>query len=163
MAGVRRAIRARYPTLAFISANEIAETVAGISGDITAFARVVTWYAIGSGLAVLMAMIAASRGSRLREIAILSALGARRVTVRKIYSVEFAAIGFISGCIASLLTWGSTSAVLSVVLHRTETAVEWGTLGASIGGAAVLTLAAGWIPAYGLLKRKPLEILRVLP
>jgi putative ABC transport system permease protein len=163
IAGVRRAIRSQYPTLAFISADEISETVAGISGDITALARVVTWYAMGSGLAVLMAMIAASRGSRLREIAIFSALGARRVTVREIYSVEFAAIGLISGCIASLLTWGFTSVVLSVVLHRAEAAVEWSTLGASIFGATALTLAAGWIPAHGLLKRKPLEILRVLP
>lgn len=107
-----------------ITPDDIANTRA-VSDDAMTLVRVAAWYAIGAGLSILIALVAASRATRLHEIGIFTALGARRKTLLKIYTVEFAALGIVSGIIAALLT-----------------------------------IAAGWLPAYGLLHQRPLEVLR---
>jgi predicted lysophospholipase L1 biosynthesis ABC-type transport system permease subunit len=160
---VTRAIRAKYPALAVISSKEIAQTVTALTKDAMRLAQLVAWYAIAGGLFVLMAIVAASRGARLSEVAILSALGARRITVVKIYSIEFATIGLIAALIASVLAWGLTSAVLNVVFHRTHlegAAIDWKTTMGVTAISAAIVLIGGWLPTLRLLFRKPLEALR---
>ena len=157
---VRLAIRAKYPALAVVSADDVSQSVMAVGRDAMTLTRVVAWFAIGAGLSVLIAIVAASRTARLREIGILSALGARRATVLKLYTVEFAVVGVLSGVIAGVLAGGFTLAVLDVVLHRAHWALEWTTIGGAIVISAAATVCAGWLPAYGLLRRKPMEILR---
>jgi ABC-type antimicrobial peptide transport system permease subunit len=76
------------------------------------------------------------------------------------YTVEFACIGLLAGIIASLLTWGFTSVVLSVVLQRAASAAAAKTIVAAVLSSVILTVAAGWLPAWGLLRRRPMEVLR---
>jgi putative ABC transport system permease protein len=160
MSSIRQMIGARYPTLAVISPDDLSETILAVSRDAMTLARVVAWFAIGAGLCVMMAMVAASRNARLREMGILSALGARRATISAMYTVEFACIGLLAGLIASLLTWGFTSVVLSVVLQRAESAAVGKTIAAAIVVSIILSVAAGWLPAWGLLRHRPMEVLR---
>jgi putative ABC transport system permease protein len=160
ISSIRQMIAARYPTLAVISPDDLSETILAVSRDAMTLARVVAWFAIGAGLCVMMAMVAASRNARLREMGILSALGARRTTISGMYTVEFACIGLLAGIIASLLTWGFTSVVLSVVLQRAASAAAAKTIVAAVLSSVILTVAAGWLPAWGLLRRRPMEVLR---
>jgi putative ABC transport system permease protein len=125
-----------------------------------ALTRIVAWYAIGAGFAVLIAVIAASRRVRLREIGILSALGATSSVIRKMYTLEFAAVGALSAAIASVLTCGFTTVMLSLLFHRLEIAIEWRPIAASWVIAVVLAIAGGWLPALGWLSQKPMQIMR---
>jgi predicted lysophospholipase L1 biosynthesis ABC-type transport system permease subunit len=157
---VLRAIREQYPSLAIITSKEITQTVTSLTKDAMSLARLVAWFAIGGGICVLLSAVAASRGARLSEIAILSALGARRATIFKIYSIEFALIGLMSALIAGLIAWGFTSAVLAVVFHRGAVGIQWQALVMTIAISAVTVFAGGWLPILRLLFRKPLEALR---
>ncbi len=87
-------------------------------------------------------------------------LAARRATLLKLYTTEFAAIGLLSGLIGGVLAQGFTAAALAVVFHRAGAAVEWKSLAAAIVAGVLLSVAAGWLPTFGLLKRRPLEALR---
>ena len=109
---------------------------------------------------MLIAVVSASRGLRLREIAILQTLGARRRAMLQLYTVEFAAMGVIAGAIGSVLAYGFTAVMVSGILRGVQTPFEWKPPAIAMVAAAVLTIAAGWLPAYGLLRRKPLDILR---
>lgn len=160
LADVRRALRIEFPSLAVITADDISETVKIVSRDAMAMTRVVTWYALAAGLCMTVAIIAASRSSRLGEIAIFSALGAPRGAIVTIYSIEFASIGLLSGAIASLLVYGFTSLTLSVIFQRVETPVEWLPVTAAVGISAAATFAAGWLPSLGLLRKRPLDVFR---
>jgi putative ABC transport system permease protein len=160
MSSIRQMIGARYPTLAVISPDDLSETILSVSRDAMTLARLVAWFAIGAGLCVMMAMVAASRSARLREMGILTALGARRATISGMYTVEFACIGLLAGVIASLLTWGFTSVVLSVVLQHAESAAAGKTIAMAVVISVALTVGAGWLPAWGLLRRRPMEVLR---
>jgi putative ABC transport system permease protein len=162
IAEVCRALRVEFPSLAVITADDISETVQIVSRDAMTLARVVTWYALAAGLLMTIAIIAASRSSRLGEIAIFSALGARRAAIVTIYSIEFASIGLLSGLIASLLAYGFTSLTLSVIFQRIETPVEWLPVAAAIGISSAATFVAGWLPSFGLLRKRPMDVIRGL-
>jgi putative ABC transport system permease protein len=160
MAEVRRAVVAEYPTFAVVTSEDLSEAVNQVSQDAMAASRVVAWYAIGAGLAVLTAVVASSRRSRLREIGILSALGATRSVIRGMYTLEFAAIGLLSAAIASVLTCGFTTVMLSLLFHRLEVAIEWRPVAGAALIAVVLAIGGGWLPALQLLSRTPMEIMR---
>jgi predicted lysophospholipase L1 biosynthesis ABC-type transport system permease subunit len=160
MAAVEQAVREEYPALAVITPQDIAETAGELSGDAMMLVRVVAWYAIAAGFAIMIAAIAASRTARVSEMAILSALGGRRSTVLAIYTIEFAALGLVSGAIAALLACGLGSVVLDVVFQRMQLAGDWGSTAAAVFLAALLAVVAGWLPSYGLLRKKPMEVLR---
>jgi putative ABC transport system permease protein len=145
-----------------LTAEDLSETVSATARDAMKLARIVTWYALGAGLCVLIAAISASQASRLQEIGILSAVGARPRVIRAIYTIEFAAIGAVSGIIAALLACGFASVVTSIIAGHLDLALDWKASLAAISAAIVLTVAGGWLPVYDLLKRRPLEALREL-
>lgn len=161
IAEVRRAFLAVYPAIEVFTADDLTEVVGQASHDAVLLARWLAWYAIGSSLAVLAAMVSASSASRLREMAILSALGAPPRTMVKLYTIEFAAIGVLSGSIGSILAYGFTAVAVSAILRGVHAPADWRSLMVATLAAGVLSVAAGWLPAYRLLRRKPLEVLRV--
>jgi putative ABC transport system permease protein len=160
IAAVRKAVAVEYPTFAVITPDDISITVKEVSQDAMSLARLVTWFAAGAGLCVLAAIVAASRSQRLKEIGILTTLGARRSTLYKLFTLEFAVIGALSAAIASLLTCGLNAVVLSVVFHRLETAIAWMPIAAAAFIAILVIVLAGWAPTFRLLARKPMDILR---
>ena len=157
---VRDAVGARFPTLAAITAEELRATIGGVFADGMMLIRLVAGYAIAGGLCVLLAMVAASRAGRLREMGILAVLGARPRTIAGIYTVEFAAIGLLAGAIGGLLACGFGVVLTSALFRRLEIALEWRGIAGAVVAAPLVTIAAGWLPAWRLLRRKPLEALR---
>ncbi|HTX39949.1 MAG TPA: FtsX-like permease family protein [Bryobacteraceae bacterium] len=160
VAAVRRAFVSNFPALPVFAADDLSDIVGQMSHDAVFLGRLVEWYALASNLAVLVAIVAASRGARLHEMAVLSALGARGGAVIKLYTIEFAAMGILAGAIGCVLGCGFTAVMVSAVLRGVHWTVEWRSLVAAILVVAGLSIGAGWLPLYGLLRRKPMEVLR---
>jgi putative ABC transport system permease protein len=161
ISAVRRAVTAEYPTFAIITPEDVSGTVKAVSEDAMALARIVAWFAIGAELSVLVAIVAASRTARLREIGILAAVGARRRTILKLYTIEFAAIGAVSAAIGSALACGLTMVVIGLILRHVErNMIDWKPLKGGAFLSVMLIIVAGWLPIVRLLSRKPMDILR---
>jgi putative ABC transport system permease protein len=160
LAGIRRIIHAQYPTLAVISGDELLAMIEDSVREAFALVRLVAWYGIGAGWLVLLGMVAASRVLRLREMGILAALGASRRKLMGIYTVEFAAVGFLSGAIASMLACGFTVILLDTIFQRAILIIDWKVIAAAIPLTVAASVIAGWWPTYRLLQRKPIEALR---
>jgi putative ABC transport system permease protein len=160
LAELRRMIHTRYPTLAVVSGDELLSMIQSSTQEAFALVRLVAWYGIGAGWSVLLAMVATSRLMRTREMGVLRALGANRRTLFKIYTVEFAAIGLLSGTIASVLACAFTVLVMDTVFERVIFSIDWKTIAAAIPITMAATVLAGWWPAYRLLGSKPIEALR---
>ena len=154
------AVNAQFPTLAAITTQEISSTIEGVIGDALRLLRMITWAAAAGGLLILIAIVAASGAERSREIGILSALGATRNTMLKIYSLEFAAMGALAAVIGGLLACGFSSVILTVLFYRPELVIEWRALAGAVLVSPPLTVAAGWVPLYRLLDQRPMEVLR---
>jgi putative ABC transport system permease protein len=160
IAKVQSAVGVGYPTLPVISAEDIHETILGVADDAAKLTRLVASYAMAAGFSVLIAVVAASRRTRLREIGILAALGGVRKTIVKICTVEFAAIGVLAGFIGGVLAFGFTSVVVSAIFRSPQAASGWYSIPAGILIGAPAAVVAGWLPTYRLLRRKPMEVLR---
>jgi predicted lysophospholipase L1 biosynthesis ABC-type transport system permease subunit len=160
LAEIRGIIHAQYPTLAVISGDELRAMIEDSARQAFALVRLVAWYGIGAGWLVLLTMVAASRAMRLREMGILAALGASRRKLMQIYTVEFAAVGFLSGAIASMLACGFTVILLETIFQHAILIIDWKVIAATILLTVAASVIAGWWPTYRLLRRNPMEALR---
>jgi putative ABC transport system permease protein len=158
-ASVQREVLTAYPTLAVMTAEDLMETISSTSRDAMKLVRVVTYFAIGAGLCILIAAVSASQSARLQEIGVFSMIGARPRTVFSIYTVEFACIGFVAGVIAAFLAFGLTNVVKSIVVGSIDVAFDWRVTIAEIAASALLTAVAGWLPLFGFLRRRPIDSL----
>ncbi|MBL8173920.1 MAG: hypothetical protein JNK48_04580 [Bryobacterales bacterium] len=157
----RNAMAAQFPLLAVLTSGDLAAIGEEAAERILGITRIVAWYAIVASLAVLAAAVSASRTGRLREFAILSALGAGPGTVARIHSMELAAAGLLAAVVGSLLSSLFLSIALSVTLQRVEIAAGWHGAAAAMLLSPAVTVMAGWVPVYGFLRRRPLEWLRM--
>jgi putative ABC transport system permease protein len=149
----------RYPTVTVINAADILEIVQEVMNRVGLAIRFVAGFAIFGGLVVLASSVAGTRYRRMREVAILKTVGATRGTLVRMFCAEFAVIGSAAGLIGSLL-----GAILSGVLigEILETSYRFSWLPGAVATVitAILTVAAGGLASYGILDRKPLDILR---
>ena len=157
------AIQARifeqFPTVTVINAADILEIIQGVMDRVSLAIRFVSGFAIFGGLVVLASSIAGTRYRRMREVAILKTVGATRGTLIRMFCAEFAVIGSAAGLVGSGLGV-ILSAVLVGQILDTPYKFTWTPVLVASVATAVLTILAGWLASYGILNRKPLDILR---
>jgi putative ABC transport system permease protein len=149
----------RFPTVTVIDAADILDLIQDVMDRVSLAVRFVSGFAIFGGLVVLASSIAGTRYTRMREVAILKTIGATRSTLVRMFCTEFAVIGSVAGLIGGTLA-GFASSILIRQLLETPYSFSW--LPAVAAGAitAVLTVLTGWLASFGILNRKPLDILR---
>src|SRR5204862_2840696 len=111
------------------------------------------------GFVVLASSIAGSRYRRIRETAILKTVGATRGMLLRMLCAEFAVIGSAAGIIGGALA-AVASAVLIGQLLDTPYKFSWLPVFFAAASTAMLTVLTGWVASYGIVDRKPLDILR---
>ena len=156
---VQARIFGQFPTVVVINASDIIDIIQGVMDRVSLAVRFVSGFAIFGGLVVLASSVAGTRYRRMREVAILKTIGATRGTLVRMFCTEFAVIGMAAGLIGGGLA-AIASAILIGQLLDTPYAFSWPPVFAAAGITAVLTILTGWIASYGILNRKPLDILR---
>jgi putative ABC transport system permease protein len=103
--------------------------------------------------------VAASRQQRLREGALLKALGATRAQVLRVATAEYAALGGLAALAAAAL---STAAAWALVRYLFEApfVLPAPPLLAMAAGVVALAVAVGLLSSAEALRRPPLEVLR---
>jgi len=149
----------QFPTVTVINAADILEIIQGVVDQVGLATRFVSGFAIFGGLVVLASSIAATRYRRIREAAILKTVGATRGMLVRILCAEFAVIGSAAGIIGGALA-AVASAVLIGQLLDTSYKFSWLPVLFAAAITAILTVLTGWLASYGILDRKPLDILR---
>jgi len=149
----------QFPTVTVIDAVDILEIIQGVVDRVSLATRFVAGFAIFGGLVVLASSIAATRYRRIREVAILKTVGAARGTLIRMFCAEFAVIGSAAGLIGGALATVA-SAILIGRLLDTPYKFTWAPVFVVAGITCILTVLTGWLASYGILDRKPLDILR---
>jgi putative ABC transport system permease protein len=157
------AIQARifqqFPTVTVINAADILEIIQGVMDRVSLAVRFVSAFAIFGGLVVLASCIVGTRYRRMREVAILKTVGATRGTLIRMFCTEFAVIGSAAGFVGGALA-AVASGILIGQLLDTAYKFSWFPVLAAALITAPLTVVTGWLASYGVLDRKPLDILR---
>jgi putative ABC transport system permease protein len=155
---MERSFFAAYPTVTVINIADVMERIENVVDQVTFVIRLLAGFSILAGLTILASSIASTRFRRMREAVVLKTLGATRMRIVRIFSVEFSVLGLLAGAVgvvfANLLT--------RILLHRIDIGfhIAWGATLTALLGTALLATATGWIASYRILGLRPLEVLR---
>ncbi|MBI4902450.1 MAG: hypothetical protein HY820_02365 [Acidobacteria bacterium] len=157
---VRRQLAQRFPSLPTLSRDQFTRFVGNLADQTVSMMRMVCWQVLGIGVGLQLLLIASARRLRLRESAVLKALGAPPAQVAAAYSLEFGSIGLMAGVVGvsggTLLAF----ALLTGLLHTPAIAFSWRVWVAGIAGTCALSAAGGWVFCMRQLRIRPLELLR---
>ena len=116
-------------------------------------------FALAAGLLVLFAALMATEDERVREAALLRALGASRAQVAAAQRIEFIAIGLIAGLLSAAGAAAIGALIADRVLSLPYTVSPWlWVLGPALGAACVTLHALASVRAA--LSRPPVAALR---
>jgi putative ABC transport system permease protein len=148
-----------FPTLLVIDTGAIISQVRNIMDEIAETLSALFLFTLLSGLAVLYAVLLATRDERAQHAAILRTLGAGSRYLNRMHLIEFAVLGALSGLFAAagagLLGWVLAHQVLNI--SYVPDAALWL---AGIAGGMALVVPAGWLVTRRVLGMPPLVVLQ---
>ncbi len=159
VASLQRVMYERFPTITVVNMADVMQIVEDVVDRIAMVIRFISAFTIMAGAVMVASSIAGTRFRRMREVVILKTLGATRSRIAWIFSVEFLALGAISGLMGTLLASGFAALLLKQLMDI-EFRPDAVSLGIAVGLSAAIAAAAGWAASFRILSRKPLEILR---
>ncbi|BBL75697.1 ABC transporter permease [Methylomagnum ishizawai] len=150
-----------FPGVTLLEVDTLLQQFQSILAQITRAIEFVLVLALAAGFTVLFASVRATLDERLREDALLRALGADRGLLRRAQWVEFCALGFLAGLlaagIAESVAWVLFSRVFDLA-HR----MHWEAwLATPLVGALAVGLAGYW-NTRPVVKNSPMRVLREL-
>ena len=148
-----------HPTVTLIEVDEIIGQVRSIIDRVTQTVELVLYLVLGAGVLVLIASIGSSRDQRLREHALLRALGGTRPLIQGALVTEFAILGIFAGIVA-VIGAEITVFTLNREIFELPTSLHfwlWAT-GPAIGMAMIATV--GYLGTRKLVSSPPATVLR---
>ncbi|MBV9761605.1 MAG: ABC transporter permease [Acidobacteriaceae bacterium] len=156
---VEEAIFERFPTVTVMNLADILTRIQEAVDQVALVVRFLAFFAIGAGVIILCSSVAGTRYRRVREVAILKALGGAKGRIVGIFSIEFSILGAVSGLVGGVLANVFTRVVADKFLETPFT-FDWVSLLVVMLGTALLANAAGWLASARILDQRPLEVLR---
>ncbi|QNI35689.1 ABC transporter permease [Edaphobacter albus] len=155
---LQRALYQTYPTITVINVAQALETVRSVVIQITYVIQFLAAFSIFAGIVILASAVAGTRYRRIREVVVLKTLGATRVRIASVFSIEFAVLGAIAGIVGI----GFANVIARVLLKRMSVTYHfhWGWTVIALLATVIVTIATGWSASFRVLGQKPLEVLR---
>lgn len=157
--GIEELLFEKFPTVTVMNLADILKRVQEAVDQVALVIRFLAFFAILAGVIILSSSVAGTRYRRIREIAILKALGATRRRIRVIFSVEFSVLGAVAGAIGGILANAFTKVIANRFIETTYD-FDFSSILLAMVITAVVANAAGWIASARILDQKPLEVLR---
>ena len=152
-----------HPNLTVLDIGAMVDELQRMLVQVSGAVEFLFLFTLASGLLVLYATLLSAQDARMRQGAILRALGASRAQLSRAQWLEYA----LTGALAGLLAAGGASAG-SWALARFAFQLEWHFSPAlwltalAAGGACACALAGGWAGLRAVLNQSPVSALRSL-
>ncbi len=156
---VEETIFEKFPTVTVMNLAEILARIQEAVDQVAVVIRFLALFAIIAGVIILSSSIAGTRYRRVREVAILKALGGTQRRIAGIFSVEFSLLGAVSGLMGGILANAFTRVVADKFIE-TSFDFDWQSLLYCVIGTIVIANIAGWLASARILGQRPLEVLR---
>jgi putative ABC transport system permease protein len=156
---VEATIFEKFPTITVMNLAEVLARIQEAVDQVAVVIRFLALFAIVAGVIILSSSIAGTRYRRVREVAILKALGGTQRRIAGIFSVEFSLLGAVSGLIGGILANVFTRIIAEKFID-TSFDFDWKLLAISVIGTMLVANLAGWLASAKILGQRPLEVLR---
>lgn len=158
-AGALNGLGRTYPNLTVVDISAILRQVFEVIEKVVQAVQVVFLFALAAGLLVLFAALLATEDERVREAALLRALGASRAQVTAAQRIEFVTIGLTAGVLGAAGAAAIGAVLADRVLNLPYTVNPWlWVLGPALGGVCVVINAMAG--AKAALSSPPALVLR---
>ena len=154
-----RAVVDRFPVVTAVRVRDALAQVDALVRRSAAGISIVAAFAVIAATLVLAGSLAARAEGRIRNAAILVAVGASRRRLIGALGLEFALLGLLGGLFGAALGTIAARSVLTGPMHLPFT-VSWAPLAATLIGALLATLLLGLVATRAALSARPSEILR---
>jgi putative ABC transport system permease protein len=158
-AGFDNALVRQFPNITNVDLSSTIGQVQRVLDQVIRAVEFLFGFTLAAGLVVLFAAVSATREDRVREFAIMRAVGAGSGLLRQVQRAELAGVGLLAGFLASVVAAGVGWALARFVFEFEWTVQLWVPLAGALAGA-VLALAAGWWGLRDVLRRPVVETLR---
>ncbi len=150
---------AAYPNLTAIDTGPILAQVQRVLQQVIGAVQFLFAFTLAAGVLVLYAALAGTRDERMRESALLRALGASHRQVRAVQVAEFVAVGALAGLMAAV---GAQVIGSMLATHVFEFYLDFDPwlLPAGIGAGIACAGVGGWLSLRHVLARPALQSLR---
>lgn len=150
-----------FPNITLVDMRQTVTQVQGVLNQVIRAVEYLFVFSLLAGGLVLISTLLSTRQERLREYAIMRALGAGRRFLSRVQNAELAFTGALAGLLASVGANGVSFALAHFVFDL-PWQFSWWALGT--GGLAGVLLAwlAGWLALRGVVNRPVVQTLRAL-
>lgn len=149
----------RFPNLTVFDMGTLIRQIQGILDQVIVAVEFLFVFTLVAGLLVLYAALLSSRDERVREAALLRALGASRAQLQRAQAIEFALLGLLAGLLAAAgavaTGWALAEFAFNFPYRFTIWPWLWG-----MGGGMLIALFGGWVGLRPVLRQPPLTSLR---
>ncbi|BBA32594.1 uncharacterized protein sS8_0629 [Methylocaldum marinum] len=150
-----------FPSMTILEVDALLKQFQTILRQVTSAIEYVLLLALAAGFTVLFAAVRATLDERIYEDVLLRTMGASRRLLRNAQWVEFAALGFLAGVLASAISEVIAWILFSRVFDLTYR-FHWETwLATPVLGALAIGLA-GYLNTRSVVKNSPMRVLREL-
>jgi putative ABC transport system permease protein len=156
-----RAVTDRFPSISTVRVKDVIAELDTLLEKLAFGVRAASLVTILAGLLVLAGAVAAGLRARLYDSTIMKVVGATRLRIARVYALEYALIGALTG----ILALGAGTLAASLVTRRVfdvPPVIDSGTVALIVMGGALLTLAFGLAITWAALAAKPAQQLRNL-
>ncbi|WP_404980047.1 MULTISPECIES: ABC transporter permease [unclassified Caballeronia] len=150
---------AAYPNVTAIDTAPILAQIQRTLAQVIGAVQFLFIFTLAAGVLVLYAALAGTRDERMRESALLRALGASHRQVRSVQVAEFVAVGALAGLMAALGAQGIGYVLASRVFEFHIDFNPWLVPAGVVAGIACAGLG-GWLSLRRVLARPALQSLR---
>ncbi len=158
-AAVVNRLSQRFPNMTVIDTSAILRQVNAMMEQVIRAVQFVFLFALGAGVLVLYAALAATQDERVHEAAVMRALGASRAQVLAAQRAEFLALGLVAGALASVGATAIGFAIARFVFQFGYTVNHWVWLAGPALGLVCVSVNV-WAGARAALGRPPIAALR---
>jgi putative ABC transport system permease protein len=157
--GVVDGLVARFPNVTAIDVGPVLAQIQRMLEQVIGAVQFLFLFTLAAGVLVLYAALAGTRDERMRESALLRALGASHRQVRAVQVAEFVAVGALAGAMAAVgaqvIGW-----VLATHVFDFHLAFNPWLLPAGVAAGVACAGIGGWISLRHVLMRPALQSLR---
>ncbi len=156
---LRHELTERHGSVLYVPTREVIEKVAGMLGRIGGAVRILGYFTVFAGLAILAGAVSASAVRRGREVALLKTLGMTRWGVVGVFGIEYALVGLVAAALGGLgggvLAWAVVTQALEIPWRMMPLSYA-----AAVAIAVTLVVTAGIATSARALCQRPIEVLR---
>ena len=158
-AAVLPALVRQFPNLTVFDVGAILQQLQSVLNEVGRAVQLLFLFTLAAGVLVLSAALTATRDERMREAAVLRALGATRRQLARSQRIELWAVGGLAGLLAAAGATAIAWVLSTQVFDFTITLSLWPWL-AGIGAGMLGAWAGGALALRGVLRTPPLVTLR---